>query len=138
MPRAADLKGRKSGSLVAVKRVEKPEKYPLKCNCAVWLCRCECGKEMILPSQYITRETIKSCGCKGDEEHGELQDLQTAEVLEAKPEEPKKPKLWGVKAIVAKCEECRKPFERPYFQWGYTIGSKLFCTYKCMRSYERR
>lgn len=35
-----------------------------------------------------------------------------------------------------KCQHCKKLFERPLGQWGWNIGDKLYCTYKCMRAAE--
>ena len=38
------------------------------CN---WLCRCDCGKEIIKSFRYIKRSRYPSCGCAGRTSHGE-------------------------------------------------------------------
>ena len=37
------------------------------------------------------------------------------------------------------CTRCKKRFEIPNTinSWGWNIGEKLFCSYSCMRGYER-
>lgn len=37
------------------------------------------------------------------------------------------------------CASCKKRFEIPntFNSWGWNIGEKLFCSYTCMRAYER-
>lgn len=40
--------------------------------------------------------------------------------------------------LTTKCQHCKKPFERPVGQWGWNIGDKLYCTYKCMRAAETK
>ena len=39
----------------------------------------------------------------------------------------------------SKCTWCKKVFERPSngAGWGWNIGQRLFCTYSCMRAWER-
>lgn len=54
-----DLTGRRFGRLV----VEK--KYPVVCNSngAVWLCKCDCGVEVAVPSNRLRYGKTRSCGC---------------------------------------------------------------------------
>lgn len=60
--RAHDLTGIRSGRLVAVKRNGKgPQRQ------AMWLCLCDCGKEVTVMAQSLTRQRTKSCGCYGRE-----------------------------------------------------------------------
>ena len=37
------------------------------------------------------------------------------------------------------CAQCKKRFEIPNTinSWGWNIGERLFCTYKCMRAWEK-
>lgn len=37
-----------------------------------------------------------------------------------------------------KCKNCKKPFERPAKEWGWKVGDKLCCTYRCMRELEKK
>lgn len=54
----------------------------------------------------------------------------------------KKPKKIKVHGFTTKhtCAECHKRFEKTILggEWGWNIGQKLFCTYGCMREYERK
>lgn len=34
-----------------------------KCNDYLWLCRCKCGKEVIIKTSVLRSEATKSCGC---------------------------------------------------------------------------
>lgn len=37
----------------------------------------------------------------------------------------------------SKCKRCKAPIEKPHKQWGWYIGDKDFCTYRCMRRWEQ-
>lgn len=52
-----DLTGKQFGFLTAVEYVQA--KKPPK-----WLCRCICGKEIVVITDNLTRGHTKSCGCK--------------------------------------------------------------------------
>ena len=57
--RALDIKGRKFGRLMVIKR-----EYPnTKLRAARWLCKCECGNEAIVSGSSLRRGLTKSCGC---------------------------------------------------------------------------
>lgn len=58
MSRCIDLTGQKFGKLIALKRVENS-----KNGQARWLCKCECGNEVIVQSNHLNNGNIKSCGC---------------------------------------------------------------------------
>lgn len=34
---------------------------------SIWLCRCDCGKEVVVSKHSLNTENTKSCGCYGDE-----------------------------------------------------------------------
>lgn len=55
--------GVKWGRLEVIAPAERPEGNEVKIRGTWWLCRCRCGQERVLPRQYITQRTIKSCGC---------------------------------------------------------------------------
>lgn len=56
--RAIELTGRRFGKLVVLKREQnEPKKH------ARWLCRCDCGKEVIIQSHCLIQGTQRSCGC---------------------------------------------------------------------------
>ena len=52
-----DLTGRKFGRLTVI------EKSGKKDNRITWRCKCECGKEKIVPGAYLISGRTKSCGC---------------------------------------------------------------------------
>lgn len=58
MIRYKDITGLRSGKLVAQKYVGKD-----KHNNALWLCKCDCGRETIAKGSDIRRGEKKSCGC---------------------------------------------------------------------------
>lgn len=49
------------GSLTVLKRAENQG------NRTAWLCRCECGKEVVVTTHDLQRRKIKNCGCKSDD-----------------------------------------------------------------------
>lgn len=53
-----DLMGQKFGRLTVIKRVESTFSRRVK-----WLCRCDCGKEIIVKGKGLRSGHTKSCGC---------------------------------------------------------------------------
>lgn len=53
-----DITGQVFGRLTVIKRVENTKR-----GHAQWLCKCECGKEVILPGIRLRCGHTKSCGC---------------------------------------------------------------------------
>ncbi len=53
-----DLTGQRYGSLVVLFRVEND-----RFKRARWLCRCDCGKEIIVGSNNLRTGQVASCGC---------------------------------------------------------------------------
>jgi hypothetical protein len=49
-----DFKGLKIGKLQVIDRANKS---------GYWLCKCDCGKEIIVATYNLKRKTVKSCGC---------------------------------------------------------------------------
>jgi hypothetical protein len=60
-----NLAGTRYGRLVAIEKVDKPEK--LKGNASYWRCKCDCGTEIIACSANLKRGHTSSCGCKQKE-----------------------------------------------------------------------
>jgi len=61
---AIDLTGERFGKLLVIKREpNKPRTH------ARWLCRCDCGKEVIIQSHCLRQAKQKSCGCINVEMH---------------------------------------------------------------------
>lgn len=59
-----DLSNQRFGRLVAIKPCGK-NKY----RNVLWLCRCDCGKEHIVPSGKLLQGKSKSCGCYAHDLH---------------------------------------------------------------------
>lgn len=53
-----DITGKRSGTLTAIRPDGKDSS-----GSNVWLCRCDCGKEVRLRVNHINRNLAKSCGC---------------------------------------------------------------------------
>lgn len=54
---AIDMTGKVFGLLTVVRPVEADKRGVL------WLCRCECGTEKVLPARQLNRGAVNSCGC---------------------------------------------------------------------------
>lgn len=53
-----DLSGQKFGRLTVVSYSHTPAK-----STSHWVCRCDCGNEVVKASALLRRGTVKSCGC---------------------------------------------------------------------------
>ena len=53
-----DIKGMRSGRLVAVRRIKNSKGHGYK-----WLCQCDCGNTKKIRIDAITSSRVKSCGC---------------------------------------------------------------------------
>lgn len=62
MANAKDLTGQKFGRLTAIERTGEK-----KGTNFVWLCRCECGREVRIPGSSLLSGNTRSCGCLQDE-----------------------------------------------------------------------
>lgn len=58
MPKRRDLTGQRFGSLTAVSSTEKD-----KAGKYLWICKCDCGKEVIADIGRLTSGNTTSCGC---------------------------------------------------------------------------
>lgn len=58
MSKFIDLTGQKFGNLTAVKRLENNRH-----KCAMWECRCSCGKTAICTTGHLRSGHSKTCGC---------------------------------------------------------------------------
>ncbi len=61
-----DLTGRKFGRLTVIKRVED-HIQPSGQRKTRWLCKCDCGNDVVVQSSHLTSGDTKSCGCYNDE-----------------------------------------------------------------------
>lgn len=58
MSKFQDLTGKKFGRLTVIRREGSSKK-----KYATWLCKCECGVELVVESYSLTSGNTKSCGC---------------------------------------------------------------------------
>ncbi len=67
MSKLKDLIGKKFGKLTVIKRAENDKR-----GNARWLCKCDCGNEIITLGYPLTKGITKACGClKGNKNrHG--------------------------------------------------------------------
>lgn len=56
-----DISGKRFGRLVAIRLDRIENKY------TYWLCRCDCGKEVVVRYSHLFNGCKKSCGCLSDE-----------------------------------------------------------------------
>lgn len=62
MGKLRDISGQKFGRLTAVCRIGTSKNRQ-----AIWLCKCDCGKETTSTSSNLIYGTMKSCGCLKNE-----------------------------------------------------------------------
>ena len=63
MPKKIDLTGQRFGRLVVIREYGRD-----KCGKVLWLCRCDCGAEVVIRGYHLRSESIKSCGCLSREQ----------------------------------------------------------------------
>lgn len=98
MPKMIDLTGQRFGFWTVLRKAEK------KSSCAVWLCRCVCGREVEVMSQSLRYGKSKSCGCMIGEVHAETTGSHSNERLYG---------IWrGMKA------RCNNPKQKDYPCYG--------------------
>lgn len=55
-----DIKNARFGRLTAVEPTDRREHGRV-----IWRCRCDCGREILLPRQSLIGNDTTSCGCRG-------------------------------------------------------------------------
>jgi len=60
--RRPDIAGQKFGKLTALREVE-PLVSPNGKTERAWLCRCDCGREVVVRQHNLTKKVTRSCGC---------------------------------------------------------------------------
>ena len=137
----SNLVGHKWGKMEVIAPAEKPEGNTPVIRGTWWLCRCSCGNEKVLPRQYITQETVKSCGCarktqkSPEPEEKTRQEKQNTPAGRVKLSKKGLINLCGVKEC--KCKRCKKKFTRTSVEWKYTKiinGERCdYCSWECYR-----
>lgn len=66
-PRAKNLTGRRFGLLVAIRPEKKDKGGQYR-----WLCECDCGSTYSSSMTSLTKGTVSSCGCEGEQERKDI------------------------------------------------------------------
>lgn len=61
MSKRIDLTGQRFGALVAIEPVSGADRVYGR---STWRCKCDCGKECLVPTAYLVRGIRTSCGCR--------------------------------------------------------------------------
>jgi len=64
---AKDLIGQRFGRLTVLRRYGTYRSKDGRRTWAIWLCRCDCGREVAARGDHLRAGDIKSCGCYRDE-----------------------------------------------------------------------
>ena len=138
-----DLSGQKYGRLTVISRAEGKDKRRV-----YWLCRCECGKEVVVQSSQLRTGHTRSCGCLLDGSYNVTHGMTHTRLyrlwftMKQRCTDPKSSGYhkYGAKGITI-CEEWMT-FE-PFMKWalknGYTDelsidrieNSKGYCPENC-------
>ena len=125
-----------SGLLTVIGEADKPQSAARSIRGSWLLCRCACGRERVLPRNYINQQSVKSCGqcAEGIALRKKTRRRQKAE----KPVHIFGDRLaWDVT-----CDKCKKVFDKTSDDWAYKDRGKYgkiywFCSYRCMRAWQR-
>lgn len=105
-----DLSGKQFGHLTAIRKTDKRYK-----NGSVgWLCKCDCGNEVIVRSGNLLRNHTRSCGCNKRSQYEEFIEMYLQE-----------------RSILYKCEyrfeDCRNHFPLPFDFYIKNHCGKSYC-----------
>lgn len=106
MSKVKDLTGMKFGRLTVVERRGSDKQRR-----ALWLCKCECGKEVIVCGCNLTRGNTKSCGCYNSEKVNDLTGIKFGRLTVVERYENNK---YGHVLWLCKCECGNKIVVRSY------------------------
>lgn len=67
MPLAIDLTGKRFGKLIVIKQFSKTVNRKIQTR---WLCKCDCGNEIVVRQGNLHTGNTKSCGCLRHESMG--------------------------------------------------------------------
>ena len=70
MGRKLELSGKRFGRLTVIRENGK------KNGRTAWLCKCDCGNEIIAKKIYVMRGEVKSCGCISIAKEGSSEELE--------------------------------------------------------------
>jgi hypothetical protein len=76
-----DMTGQRFGRLVTIRRATADEQ---KSRHTKWLCKCDCGAEILVVATNLRRGNTTSCGCYSRQEHSKMLKGMWAMAKEAK------------------------------------------------------
>lgn len=125
MSKPLNLKGNIYGKLTVLSRSQNNSR-----GRAMWLCKCECGKEKIISSDNLTQGKTKSCGCAKFESHNKKHGLTKTDIhnkwismrQRCNDKNHKSYSRYGAIGINV-CEEWNNSFEE-FAKWSFKNGYK--------------
>lgn len=144
-----DLTGVHKGSLTVIERTKRPDGETRYKQKKLWYrCRCDCGKEIIVPPSRIREVEHPSCGCykppiKTHQRRIGCGIWPTEKAdREERARRRKEEKEQVIRNLNARvCAQCGKEFDcYAGADWGYQIKRQgknhLFCRYNCMVKWD--
>ena len=126
-----DMSGQEHGTWRVLREATEDETPEIKSarRTSWWKVRCVlCGRDAIRNREQL-HKLFKQCTCIGVPQQPRPFVIRKGDDNLVKRPLPENSK---------KCRQCGKIFEmETYGRWGWTIGEEYFCTYKCMRAYEK-
>lgn len=144
-----DMTGQRHGMLLVLGRAPAPEGRATQREKSGWyLCKCDCGKEVVRSSAYLRQVQMPCCGCRTKEytehtrrigegsHHTENADRKLRAKRKEKPQDVARDKNDRI------CTWCGEHFDcYAGEEWAYKRinrrGKKLvFCSYGCVRKWD--
>ena len=75
--RVVDITGKRFGRLIAIERVDREARD--KHTCAMWRCRCDCGRVLSVRGGHLRSGYMQSCGCLRLDTHRTHGDCHSVE-----------------------------------------------------------
>lgn len=120
MSQAIDLTGRQFGMLTAIRIV----RHNGHAKCVDWLCRCQCGNEVVVNASALRTGTTQSCGCWKERRNGwastRLYDVYCNMMYRCYHTNNKDYRHYGGRGI-AVCQEWRDSFDA-FVDWALASG----------------
>lgn len=151
-----DLVGKKLGSLKVEELVARPADAEQYKKVKYWYrCKCVCGEEIVAARPYLRDTRYPSCGCitAREQRHVRVISQETRDLLRIHETDPKVREAAYRRHELAEeqrralsnrvCETCKKEFDcyaGDDWAWKFQHCGKLrnFCSYGCMRKYEKK
>lgn len=126
MSNCVDITGQRFGWITVIKRLPNSANRN-----AMWLCRCDCGKEWQVKGEYLRSGRTKSCGCKRTERASTLNKIHGLRYtrlyriwlnMKNRCNNPKFRQFdhYGGRGITV-CDEWKNSFEA-FYEWAMSHG----------------